>query len=405
MTTASGATLGAATSIDLGRPRLLYLTLMLGHMAQGIAFTAFVAALPQMAHDLGPRGAFVAQMTMALAALGIMLGALVSGAIMEKAGTRLTMLGSIVALGIAGSSALLSHGSALLLASRFIVGFATACMVTTCVWGIAAEYHGARRAQAIGMAAALGSGTSLVCTLLGGYLAQRGGWSLAFAQYPAFAALALLLSAVSLRQVRPKRETIGVAPLPYILGLLPLYMLGAILFAVMFMGSTQFAFILEEDGIGNPSTRSLIMSSITVVSVGVSAIYGMLQQRLGVAGTFIVGLIAMSVGLAAIGRGTGSAYAVLGAGLMGVYVGLVVPFVYHEVTERTELSVRSRAIGLLSAFCFFGAFLNPLVFASLGRLIGLRGVFLAVAVAMAGLALATAARLLRRRAAAAPAGG
>ena len=79
-------------SIAKGHPALLFATLMLGMMAQTLAFTVLASALPQMARDLGQHGELMAQMSMALASLGLMFGSLLSGWILEKAGTRATML-------------------------------------------------------------------------------------------------------------------------------------------------------------------------------------------------------------------------------------------------------------------------------------------------------------------------
>ncbi|MBV8804578.1 MAG: MFS transporter, partial [Sinobacteraceae bacterium] len=283
----------------------------------------------------------------------------------------------------------------LLLATRFVVGFAAACMVTTCVWVISAQYQGDRRARVLGISTALSHVASLCGNLLGGYLAQRAGWPMAFVLYPAFSAAGLLLTIGSLRQIKPEGESAS-AP-PVLKRLLPFYLLAVFLFAVMFMGSTQFAFLLDENGIKSPATRSLIMGTITVVGTLMSFGYGPVQQRLGVLGAFALGLFSMALSLVAIGAATSAAASVLGAGLMGVYIGLVVPYVYHAVTERTDPFTRSRAIGLLGAFSFLGGFLNPLVFATLGRVIGLRNVFLIVGLVMALLAVGTTTTLLRRR--------
>src|SRR5687768_8515906 len=105
---------------------------MLGQMSQSVTFTAFVAALPQMARDLGTSAAFVAQMTMALAALGMMIGSIASGWILERAGTRTTLLASLLVFAITGAGGMVLRDPAVLLASRFLLGFASACAATTC---------------------------------------------------------------------------------------------------------------------------------------------------------------------------------------------------------------------------------------------------------------------------------
>ena len=75
---------------------------MLGLISQSVAFTAFVAALPQMAGDFGSRGEFVAQMMMALTSLGLLFGALASGWILKRAGTQVTLIASALVYGLAG---------------------------------------------------------------------------------------------------------------------------------------------------------------------------------------------------------------------------------------------------------------------------------------------------------------
>jgi MFS family permease len=385
-------------SIGRGKPGLLFATLMLGLMSQGLAFTAFAAALPQMARDFGARGEFIAQMVMGLAALGLMVGALASGWILERAGLLATLVGATLAFGLAGAGGMYLTDPSLLLASRFAVGFASACMTTACMWGIGTEYDGHQRARALGISSGLGSIAALIGTVLGGFIAQRAGWRLSFAQFPAFAAVGLLLALISVRQVRPGRSSdTSVRSKPFLARLLTFYFLSTMLYAVMFMGSTQFAFLLQSDGVSSSSTRSLFIGAITVVGAATSLCYGALQKRLSATGAFALGLLSMTLSLATIGASSAPAYAAAGAVLMGVYVGITSPYVYHEVTERTTADVRGRAIGVLSAFCYLGAFLNPPVFAALSRWVGMRGVFLTAALGTAVLAAATAARLLSRR--------
>jgi len=393
--------IAASRSLARSQPGILFFALMLGHMSQGLTFTAYIAALPQLAHALGANGELIAQMSIAIAALGTMTGALASGWVLEKAGTRTTMLVFLVVYGIAGTGGYVLRDPVTLLGSRFLVGFACVCMVIACVWGIAAEYTGDRRARALGASAALGSFTSLASTLLGGYLTEHAGWPNAFLQYPVFAVYGLVMVSMGLRQAKPELTTANQVQQPFFARMLPFYALASLISTVMFMGSTQFAFLLEEDGITNAGTRSLIMSGITIVSTLTSFGYGPIQQRLGALGAFVLSLACISAGLTSIGAGIDPSYAVLGAGFMGLYVGIVMPYIHHVVTERTDEFARSRALGVLNAFNFLGAFLNPLIFAPLAKQFGLRNVFLGTAVVMLVLCIGTAVNLLRNRGSAA----
>jgi MFS family permease len=390
----------SSASISRGHPKLLFATLTLGHMSQGLAFTAFLAALPQMAHDLGEHGEVIAQMVVGIAALGLLVGSLASGWILEKAGTRVTLLVSLLVYGAAGAGGLVLRDPTLLLVTRCAVGFAAACLVTTTTWGIAAEYTGHRRARALGIVNSMGSFMALAGTVLGGFLAKQGGWPLTFVTFPVFGLIGLVMAFVSVSQVKPAQVSSAARSKPFFLRLLPFFVLATLLYVVMFMGSTQFAFLLQEDGVTDPAARSMIMSSVTIVSTLTSFAYGWIQQRLSARGAYLLGLIVVTASLASLGFGNTVASAVLGAGLLGVYVGLAAPYVYHVVAERTDAYIRSRAFGVLNAFNFLGAFLNPALLAPLSRIVGIHGTFLAVAGVTALLAMATFTGSLRQRVAA-----
>lgn len=170
------------------------------------------------------------------------------------------------------------------------------------------------------------------------------------------------------------------------LRLWPLYAVTVILAGVMFMGSTQFPFMLEQDGVRDPSMRSVIMSAVTLTAVLVSLLYGTVQRRVGQLGALACGALSMSLALLLVDLTSAPLLATAAAVLMGVFVGIIIPFLHHYVTEHSLAHERSRAIGVLNAFNFFGGFLNPLVFAPLARSWGLRSVFLIAGVVMLAIA-------------------
>ncbi len=393
MSAASGE---AQRSLGKGRPGFLLATFMLGQMSQSLVFTAFMAALPQMAQDLGVRGPFIAQMTMALASLGLMIGCIVSGWVLEKMGTRTTLLASLTVVGVAGGIGLIAREPSVLLSSRFILGLASACMGTTCLWGIAAEYDGDRRARVLGVSAAVANSTALTATLLGGYIAQYG-WPLTLIQYPLFAAVGFVLALASIRQVKPQAEG-GGSSTPFFKRLLPFYLLVALMFVTMFMSSIQLAFIMEDDGIHSSATRSLYMGINTVAATVTSLCYGTLQRWLGVSGSFAFGAASMALALLIVGWGTQPLHLIVGIFFMGIYCGVLGPYIYHVVSEHTDSYSRGRAIGLLGAFGYLGGFLNPVVFAPLSDRIGLRNVYFLAAAVMALLTLGALALIVRQRA-------
>jgi MFS family permease len=320
-----------------------------------------------------------------IAAAGLVGGAILSGKIVEWLGARRTMLIAIVAYGGFGSGGLFLQQAWTLLASRILVGFSTACMITACISTIGAVYEGNDRAKMIGASAGMGQVMGLVGLIAGGALAQAFGWRMAFIQYPMFGVAGLIL--VGLGDA-PKPAAI--APVAHSAGALtlwPIYTLAAVLMMVMLLGSVQFPFLLPQDGIKSITVISWILGSITAVAMVTSFAYGVIEKRLGLHGTLVAGLAVNAAGLVLIGVVVTPLAAGIGAGLSGVYVGLVAPYLHHIVVHRAALSFRARAIGLLNACSFTGAFANPFVFGPISSHFGLHGLFLILGLGMAALAV------------------
>lgn len=362
-------------------------------VTQDLAIPAIISSLPEMARDLGPRGAFAAQMMIAMTALGYMCGGLASGWIFQRTGTRHGLLMSLAVIGSAGGVGVLVGQPSVLLASRFALGVAAACVSTTCFWTIAHVYEGDARAKALGIATAVNFAAGVLSTTLGGLITTRFGWHFAAIQYVAGACLSMVLVAIAIPQVKPAAPTDQHRRIFRLKQELPFLLLVMVIFVIFAAGGAQMPFLLEEDGLVVAATRALVLAVPTLFATLSSFSYGWLQQALGVRGVFAMTLCCMGAGLAIVAFGHAQWGDVIGACLMGTGLGLIGPHLYHSISERTDSSSRSYHLGLLSTFIFFGIFLNPFVFAMLSRGMGVRSAFEMSAVVLATIALWT----LRRR--------
>jgi MFS family permease len=362
-------------------------------MSPGVEVVAFVASLPQIAADFGSRGTFVAQMIVSMGSLGFVLGAPVSGWILSRAGTRGALILSSIVFGTAGAGGMFLNDPTLIFVSRFLTGLAAVTMNTTCFWGIGAEYQEDRRARVLGLATMMANAVCIVSVLVGGVLANRGGWRLSFVQYPVFGAVTLLLGLIALRQAKPQDNRSTLSHPPFFKRLLPFYLLSALLFLIIYIGPTQFVFVLQDDGITSPTVRSLFIAGYAGIGSLTGLFYGPMQRRLSPQGAFTLGASSMAIALALIGWSTSAAAAAAGAVLIGVYIGITGTYINHVVTERTDIISRGHALGVLTSFCYVGAFVNPLILNPLGREIGFRNVFLAAALVTAVIAIGAGARL------------
>jgi MFS family permease len=378
--------LAAAIAAPPGlRRHLAFGSLMLGHTSQGVLFTASVASLPMIALYFGggAKGELVSAMTVSVAALGLMFGAIFSGRILELTGAWLCMAGSLAVIGLFGAAGLVVTDANILLASRFIAGFAAACLTTACIWVIAERYVSHERARVLGYAAAVASVAGVGATLLGGVLAQRLGWRAPFALFLVFAGLGLAFSLPSAPRVKPTVEK-GPAGAGYafLRRLWPFYVLSVFLMALVFLGSIQLPFLLNEDGIRSAALRSGILSATTFACAIVSALYGPVQKSLGPQLTFALSTGVLCAGLLTLGLGRGAPAAVAGAVGIGAFVGLLSPYLLHVVTVWAPVAERGRAIGVLITFNYLGAFANPWIFAPLRTAFGLHGMFVTTGAAV-----------------------
>ncbi len=382
MANKSGTLIGQAGLIGL-------CALMVGQAAQGLAFTAFTPGLPQMAQSFnaGGHGMAIAQQSVTIAAFGIIAGSFASGKIVGWIGSRMTICLTLTLFGVCGAGGMFLHDPWVLLASRVVVGFAVACMVTACINTISIIFHGNNRSMAIGMSSGLGAAAALIGLLIGGVLAQNFGWRQSFIQFPIFAALGLTLAFFGIKDSHADIAHEAEIHVQAGLKLWPYYLLASIISAVMFMGSSQLAFLLPADGITKATSISDIMAMNTVVVVPVSFAFGMIERRFGLNGTLVLGFIAVTLSLLLLGLVPSAPAAVLGAMLMGTYVGITMPFLYHVVAVKSSPEGRAKAIGLIGAFNFLGAFLNPFIFAPVGAALGIHGAFTGAGIFMGIIAL------------------
>jgi MFS family permease len=385
MTKTSGTLIGQAGLIGLG-------ALMIGQSAQGVAFSAFTPALPQMAQSFnaGGHGMAIAQQAVTIAAFGLIAGSFASGKIIELIGSRMTILIAMLFFGIAGAGGLFLKDAWILLASRVVVGFAIACATTACINTISTIFDGNNRSLAIGMSSGTGSALALISLLLGGALAQNFGWRETFIAFPVFAVLAFVLAFFGIRNTHTEAVREPQAHAQSGAKLWPYFVLCIVISAVMFMGSSQLAFLLPTDGITKATGISDVIATITVMAVPVSFAFGMIERRLGLNGTLVAGFAAVTAGLLLLGLVPRPPAAVLGALLIGTYIGITMPFLYHIISIKAAPESRAKAIGMVGAFVYVGAFLNPFILAPIITRLGIHGAFVAAGMFMGILGLGLA---------------
>lgn len=377
---------------EQGLSRIAALGFLLGIVPQAIIEAAITAALPESARDLGLNGEFAAQMLMGMGALGLMLGALLSGKVLEAFGSRYTYLGSLVVLGIAGSGGLYLE-SGPLFASRVISGFAASCIATTCLWGISTQLGRDSRAKRFGFAGALGGLSAIGSVIVGGLLTEHFGWRFAFLQFVVVALVLLPIAFAGVKQQRPAGIPAGQPG--YFKRMVPLYLEVLLLFLIIGMFSMQLPFLLDQDGITDASARGLIQAIPGVGVIGGGIIFGALQQRIGPTWTLVISVSSFAFGLLLVATNHTVLPLAVGAAATGLCMGMCMPYFYHAVSERSGPGTAGRYLGYLTAATFLGVFTNPMIFEPLKAEIGVRNIFLLSGILISLLAVEVVIRAAR----------
>ena len=358
--------------------------------APGMAlmFAALGPALPLVAAHFGGRGGTtLAQMIMTMPGIGVVAGGALGGFTIAGIGLRHTLFGALLVYALAGAAGLYVGDIYGLLISRFLLGVAVAHISNCCLTLMGAWFDETARAKVLGYQAGVAGAVSVTMLLLGGTLAQFGGWRAPFLLYlAALPVLALALIAIPRHVAPPPAPTR--TDWPAILPLWPLYLLVIGLMLAYFMTSVQLTFLLNGDGVSSPFLRSVIIGSGVAAGGLVGGTFGPVYRRLGRRGTrtLLVGM--MAAGFALIGLTHSLVTITLGAVLCGGGGGMISPYMSSLFLARTSAAVRSKALGFMFMSFYLADFLNPLAVYPFRIAIGIHGAFTAAALILAaGLAI------------------
>lgn len=358
------------------------LVLMLSaNLLSALVFTALSPVLPEIAAYFGgdDSGTFMAQMAMSAPGAGVIIGGLLGGLIIGKAGLPPTLFVALGCFAVVGSAPLYVNSSEALLASRFLLGACDAVIQTSLMTLISLSFSDEQRVRLIGYATAIGYCGAILSVLASGALGEMAGWRAPGLLY-LFALPLLVLALFTVRAVpqASREERVAGSQLVALKSAWRTFLIIPPTYAVNYMLAIQFAFLLQANGISSPAEKSWIMGAGMVMAIGGAAASGRLRERLGQQRLLGMMALLLGAGQAIIGLSTGVPGTLIGAAIAGLAGGMVLPTFVNTVISQVPLSVRSVAIGLVYSTAYVGEFLNPVLLDPIRRVIGIHGVFMAV---------------------------
>lgn len=366
-----------------------YAVMVAPNAAVGLTLAAMPPILPALAAEVG--GEHTAQLITSVAGFGMIVGGTFSGRLLETLGLRVFTLVSLLIYGLFGSLCWFLSGALAMGASRFLLGMGGVFFSTAALALTAATFAGAARSRVIGMQQAVSQVVNVGAVFIVGAIAQWAGWRGAFLLYGAFAVVLLGATLVGVRglSVGPQQgqesdAAAGSAPVPpggrFLAMIAPVCALTTLMGILTVIPMAQLPFVLADNGQGAPHLVSIVLGA-NFVFAAISAIgFASLKTRFGGRATFIGGLTCGMAGIALMGVVNGLTLSCVAAALAGFGTGIYNTYVFDHGVEISPPAYHARAAGLLFAFMFFGAAINPLVAAVFEQGFGLHHAFPAMAV-------------------------
>lgn len=355
--------------------------------------------LPQIASAFSgtPSAPFLTEMTGAIAGFAFALGAPFCGTLIGRLGCRRVILTGLFVFALLGSLPVILNDLRLIVASRFVLGIATAAIFTGALGGIGA-LESSLRARLFGWFGAVGGVAAILLFPIVGQLGHMG-WRLAFLIHLS-SLLAVPLCLALPRQLGRRVPIIvnGASERPAA-PVVNAAMVGVLIIAAltgmsMMLSPIYGPIYLASLGITDPRVASIPLTIGAAAAVLGSLTYGPLHRRMGIMGLFIFATAGMGLTLAVAG-GTRD-FVVFTAAIAGMssMVALLSPNINAAAVAYNRPERVAQAIGLANGIMFGTQLLFPFVAGWARAVVGLSGVFVVFGAAMAAVAFVAVVRRL-----------
>ncbi len=319
----------------------------------------------QFAHEPGVD--LLVPIVLTVPALVIGLTAPFAGVIVDRLGRTRILVVALVLYAAAGTAPLWLDDLGAIIASRVVVGFCEAAIMTSATTLIGDYWTGERRAHYLGLQATVATLAATAFIALGGALGV-GGWRAPFWMY--LISLVVVVPAARLlwAPVASGGGAAGTAPFRWRAMIFPCLVSvvgGAVFYALI----VQLPFVLTRAGLSAPALIGAVAAGMSVATAAGAALFGRVA-RLSRRVLLPVEFALAGLGLLIVFASSSLPGIATGALVTGFATGLLLPSLLTWSVDRLEFSSRGRGTGLWTGALFIGEFLSPLAVAAFGAAAG-----------------------------------
>jgi MFS family permease len=366
------------------------LVMLIGGLMVSLALIVIAPVLPQiehaLAHTTGEK--LLVKMLVPFAGTAMIVGAPLTGFLVDRLQVRTVLVGNSLLLAIAGTAGFYLDNLYVLLATRLFVGVAAAGMATLSMTLINTRLHGLARARWMGFHISVAMLGSLIVFPAIGALGELG-WRWPFLIYSV--GLPIALMAVLFLHDGPARLTQGTPETvadrnPFRWFPLRLLPLALVVGSVTYLPTVYLPFVARASGLSSPSAISGVMLADSLIGAGMALIFGWSQRRLSSSAAFIVSFSCTGVGMLIVSLAGNFLGVIAGMLVFGFGIGWFVPNLMNGLSRRVTQQQQGRAVGILKAVHYSASPLAVLAVEPITRAFGPQGAMMASAILSLGLA-------------------
>lgn len=362
------------------------LIILAGGPCISLATSLIQPILPKIQADLahGPEDAFMVKMLIGVMGLAMVIGAALTGFLVDRFGLRRVVTTNYAIYAFAGTAGVYLNDLQLLLISRFFLGIAASGAVTGSIIIINALVVPQRRATWLGYYNGVAQISSVLFNPLSGFLGELN-WHWSFAIYgiaAPFAALAL----AALQGRRPPRLESTKASFEPLLRWFPFNfaVIGIALGVIIYIPAVYLPFLLASLGMTSPQLISLVLTGDIIAGSIAALLFGRARRTMSETGAFKLAVAMAGLGLLIAGLAPNYVVVIIGSIFFGVGVAWFLPTLMLGTAQRVAPDRQGRAAGLVKSANYLGSPIAVFLAEPIARSFGPSGAILAAA----GLSLA-----------------
>lgn len=347
----------------------------------------------------GNGGALVAQLSLTLPAIGVILAGPLAARLIRRFGYRNLTIAASLALAVVGAAGAYLDNIYLFLATRLGVGLLSAIAYAVLVSLSGNLFRGGTLGRVISYQNGLSALFGMVLLMASGWTAHHFGWRASFFIY-LFIALFALGAAFCWFPPKPAQRSDGSAhPRVSLKPMLPIYLLTIATFAMVFMVIVQGSLLMSANGINDPARQAPVIAASTVTYALMATLCSWIEKHITRGWTFTLALCCFAVGMLTLGTMPSWGGALAGSFLCGSGAGISASYLTTLIIKRAPEGGRDQAIAWIAPSHYIGQLSNPFIMQYLRVTIGIQSAFVLIGVVLCGAVVISAlvhVRHLRR---------